>query len=165
MNDNGVFQELVSLLKENHLTVCAAESCTAGLFSSSVAEVPGASDVMGFGFVTYSVKAKNECVGVPFETVDRFGVVSEETALAMAKGALERSGADVGLGITGFAGPTSDGTVPVGRVCFGYSVQGVLSSETVDFGDAGRNDVRRNAVLHAARSLIKQLESENEKVQ
>ena len=165
MNGTGIFQELVSLLKEKHLTVCAAESCTAGLFSSSVASVPGASDVMGFGFVTYSVKAKNECVGVPYETVERFGVVSEETALAMAKGALERSGADVCLGITGFAGPTAESGIPVGLVCFGYSVCGVLSSETVEFGEIGRNEVRRNAVLHAASSIIKQLESENEEVQ
>ena len=147
------FETLFGLLKARNLHVAAAESCTAGLFSATLAEIPGASDVMEYGFIVYSVDAKDKLVGVSRRTVDAFGVVSEETAIEMALGAAERAGAEIGVGITGFAGPGSDGVLPVGRVCFGYRVFGKTFAETVDFGDRGRNEVRRLAAFRAAQRL------------
>ena len=100
-----MFHELVNLLAQRGWTVCAAESCTGGLFAAGIVSVPDASKVLERSFVTYSEQAKTELVGVPPETIENFGVVSEETAAAMAEGAAAAAGADVGVGITGYAGP------------------------------------------------------------
>ncbi len=148
------FLSLVERLKEMRLHVAAAESCTAGLFSASIADIPGASDVMEYGFVVYSVGAKCRMLGVSPQTVAEHGVVSEPVALEMAFGAAAAANAEAGVGITGFAGPGADDGFPVGRVCFGYAVNGRPVSETVEFGDVGRNEVRRRSAEHAAQKLL-----------
>lgn len=157
-NMDEKFERLVAFLKEKNLKIAAAESCTAGLFSARLAGVPGASSVLEFGFVVYSEKAKHKVLGVPFETIEKYGVVSPETAEAMAKGARETSGSDVGIGITGFAGPASDGVLPVGRVCFGFDINGEIYACYKDFGSVGRNEVRSRAADFAAAQLTALLE-------
>lgn len=99
--------------------LATAESCTGGMISAALTEIPGSSDVLGFGFVTYSNSAKTKLLGVPIELLDKFGAVSIETAAAMAKGALEASSANLAVSVTGIAGP--GGGVPgkpVGTICF-----------------------------------------------
>ena len=142
------------------MTVSAAESCTGGLFAAAVVDVPDASQVLGYSFVTYSEQAKQELVGVPAETIARYGVVSEPVAEAMARGAARAGHAQVGVGITGIAGP-SGGTAdcPVGTVCFGIFVKGECRAFTARFGDLGRGAVRARAVAFAADRLTELLES------
>ena len=154
------FERLVTLLAARGMTVSAAESCTGGLFAASLVDVPDASKVLGYSFVTYSEAAKRELVGVPAETIARYGVVSEPVAEAMARGAAKAGRAEAGVGITGVAGPTG-GTAdcPVGTVCFGIYVKGECRAFTARFGDIGRNAVRAKAAAFAAERLTELLES------
>lgn len=154
----NVFERLVERLKEKHLTVTSAESCTAGLFAAGLAAVPGASDVLGYGFVVYSEQAKENVLGVPQDEITRYGVVSEQTARAMAEGAMRVSGADLSVGITGFAGPGADEGFSVGTVCFGFCYNRKTISETVHFGDIGRNNVRQKSAEYAAERFLHLLE-------
>jgi len=101
---------VVDLLRERRLTLALAESCTGGLLSARLTDVPGASAVLERGFVTYANRAKVEEVGVDPSTLAGHGAVSEETAAAMAAGAMKAAGVDVGVGVTGIAGP--DGGTP-----------------------------------------------------
>ena len=96
---------LVETLAQKNYTIAAAESCTGGMFTSRLVNVPGASDVLNESFITYSNEAKMKYLGVKEETLNTVGAVSEETARQMAQGAAEAAGADVGVGITGLAGP------------------------------------------------------------
>lgn len=135
--------------------VALAESCTGGLLSCAISEIPGSSKVLDRGFVTYSNEAKHELLGVPVDIIDTFGAVSLAVAWAMAKGALERSNADVAVAVTGIAGPHG-GTEqkPVGMVAFARAVRGVKPSESdasvQQFGrDSSRAEVRRQAALFA----------------
>lgn len=113
---------IVNLLTEKGLKIATAESCTAGMLASRIVNVSGASNVFGEGFVTYSNKAKIKNLGVKKETLEKFGAVSEETVSEMATGVREKTGADIGIAITGLAGPTG-GTEskPVGLVYIGIS--------------------------------------------
>lgn len=108
-------QQLVELLKSKSLHISAAESCTAGLFSSSLASIPGASSVMEYGFVTYSAAAKTNIVSVKPDTIKNYTVYSGPVAAQMAIGAAQKSGAELGVGITGIAGPHAE-SQPVGTV-------------------------------------------------
>ncbi len=158
----NVFEELVELLIKKEMKVTAAESCTGGLFSSSVVSVPDASKVLSAAFVTYSEDAKCRFADVPRELIDTFGVVSENVAVAMAKGACKNAGADASVGITGFAGPAYDeNDTSVGTVCFGFCVNGRTLSATRNFGNIGRNAVRELSAIYAASTLIKLINSVN----
>lgn len=101
----GLEYTVVRLLAENHLTAATAESCTGGLVAEKLTNVPGSSEVFGFGFVTYAEAAKTRLLGVSPELIEQYNVVSAPVAVAMARGALEVSGADLAIGITGIAGP------------------------------------------------------------
>jgi len=102
--------------------IATAESCTGGLVAGVVTAVAGSSDWFEGGFVTYSNDAKIRQLGVPAATIARFGAVSDETALAMALGALRACGADWALAVTGIAGPTGGSPdKPVGTVCFAWA--------------------------------------------
>src|ERR1051326_283976 len=92
---------LLDLCRTKKLTIATAESCTGGLVAAMLTEIPGSSDVVERGFVTYSNAAKEAMLGVPAATLERYGAVSAETAVAMAAGALENSDADVTVAITG----------------------------------------------------------------
>ena len=154
----NVFERLVKRLNEKHLRIAAAESCTAGLFSANLAAVPGASAAFEYGFIVYSAAAKQKILGVPQNVIARYGVVSEQTARAMAEGALRVSRADLSVGITGFAGPDADEGFSVGTVCFAFCSQGKTVSETVHFGDIGRNNVRQKCAEYAAERFLDLLE-------
>ncbi len=148
------FEELVLLLKEKGLKISAAESCTGGMFASYLVGVPDASKVLSASFVTYSEQAKTKFAGVSPEVIEKFGVVSEKVAVEMAKGACKSAGCEVGLGITGYAGPASSpGDTDAGTVCFGFAVNGITVSAEKHFGDIGRNAVRELSVLYAANTL------------
>jgi PncC family amidohydrolase len=109
--------ELVRRAGEKGLRVVLAESCTAGLAANLLAEVSGASRVLWGSYVTYTLEAKTAMIGVDPEVLARYGAVSPEAALAMAEGALDRSGADIAASVTGLAGPDGDGSGrPVGVV-------------------------------------------------
>lgn len=121
-DDEEMKQVLYRLLSERGMTIAAAESCTAGMLTAMLADNPGASDILYESVVTYSNEAKEKYLGVPHETLQQFGAVSEETARAMAEGIRRASGADIGVGITGIAGP-GGGTEkkPVGLVYIGVA--------------------------------------------
>ncbi|MAE64405.1 MAG: competence/damage-inducible protein A [Phycisphaeraceae bacterium] len=116
-DDTTIQQSLVSLLAERGLIMATAESCTGGLIGKMVTDVPGSSDVYHGGWVTYSYAAKSHQLGVPEALLQQHGAVCEPVAEAMATGALERSGADLALAITGIAGPGGGSEAkPVGTV-------------------------------------------------
>ena len=110
---------LIALCRARGKRIATAESCTGGLLAGLLTEIPGASAVVERGFVVYSNQAKQELLGVPASTLEAFGAVSQETARAMAEGAIAHSHADFAIAITGVAGP--DGGTPekpVGLVHF-----------------------------------------------
>lgn len=148
-------ERLVKTLIQKNMRICCAESCTGGMLTSSLVDVPDASNVIDMGFVTYSNTAKRELLGVSAESIKRFGVVSEQVAGEMASGAARVSGAQIGVGISGIAGP-GGGSVekPVGMVCFGFCVNGHTVTNTVLFGNAGRQTVRENACKHAINMIL-----------
>ena len=119
-DDEELVEVVVRLLKEKHLTIASAESATAGLFASTIADVPGASEVLHYSYVTYSKEAKIS-LGVPAETIDTYGVVSPETAESMAAAARKASGADIGISVTGYAGPDADPGHSAGEAYIGYA--------------------------------------------
>ena len=137
--------KVVDLLKKHNLTISTAESCTGGLLSGAITAVSGSSDVFSAGIVTYSNDAKMKYLGVKEETLQKYGAVSEQTAYEMSMGVKEVNCADVGVGITGIAGPTG-GTEekPVGLVYIG--VNGVVT-KNIFTGD--REEVRKSAVVKA----------------
>jgi nicotinamide-nucleotide amidase len=139
--------------------VTVAESCTGGLVAAALTEIAGSSEVLEAGYVTYSNDAKRAMLGVSADVLDTFGAVSIATAWAMAQGALERSGADVAMSITGVAGP-GGGTPkkPVGTVVFARAVKGADPNDVHairrEFGDRGRGGVRLQAALCALELLL-----------
>jgi nicotinamide-nucleotide amidase len=98
-------ERLLQALRERRLMLATAESCTGGLVAASLAGIAGASDVLERGFVTYTNAAKHEMLGVPADVLERHGAVSEQSARAMAEGALRNSRAAVTVAVTGIAGP------------------------------------------------------------
>ena len=145
------------LLKETGargVMLTCAESCTGGMVAAALTDLPGSSAMMERGFVTYTNRAKIEMLGVKPATLDAVGAVSEEVAREMAQGALDRSGAQIAVAITGIAGPGGSEHKPEGRVCFAIAADGVLSAETRDFGALGRDAVRRSARDHALALLL-----------
>ena len=135
---------LVARYRAAGLMAATAESCTGGLIAGLITEIPGSSNMLERGFVVYSNAAKEELLGVPDSTLERHGAVSEETARAMAEGALGASRADVAVSVTGVAGPDG-GTAakPVGLVHFACSRRGAATVAREErFGDIGRDAVR-----------------------
>ncbi|MCR4590498.1 MAG: nicotinamide-nucleotide amidohydrolase family protein [Lachnospiraceae bacterium] len=147
--DETLEDAVVGLLKENHFTIATAESCTAGLFTGRLANVPGASDILKCGFITYSEKAKRKYVGVKRRTLDKFSAVSGETAMEMSKGAAAAAKTDCAIAITGIAGPDGGSDKhPVGQVFIGVTVQKKTFVKEYYFsGD--RQDIRSQAVTEA----------------
>lgn len=145
---------LASLLDEKGLHISFAESCTAGLAAAKLVNVSGVSDVFDASFVTYANEAKIKFVSVSPETLAAYGAVSEQVAREMACGAAKAAGAQVGVGISGIAGP-SGGTPekPVGTVCFGFYTPSGLTSATAHF-DGDRTSVRAQAVDYAFDTLL-----------
>ncbi len=122
LDDEELNEVVVRILKEKGLTIASSESCTGGLFAAAITDVPGASEVLSSSYITYSNESKINEIGVPADTIERFGVVSKETAIAMAAGTKRRSGADIAVSITGFAGPESDPGHEAGEAYIGYAM-------------------------------------------
>ena len=139
--------------------IAVAESCTGGLVSAAITEIPGCSDVFEAGYVTYSNAAKIEDLHVSQDVVETFGAVSVATAWAMARGALQASEADIAVAITGIAGP-GGGTPskPVGTVVFARAERGKdpsqISADQRFFEAEGRGGVRLQAALCALDLLM-----------
>lgn len=147
-------EKAVKILIEKNWHISFAESCTGGLAAAALVSVADASKVLDVSFVTYANEAKMKYLGVERQAIDAFGVVSEEVACQMAEGVAKEAGSEVGVGITGVAGP-GGGTPakPVGMVCFGFYIKGLVYTDTVQFGEIGRNAVRKQSVLHVYKRL------------
>lgn len=139
--------------------IAVAESCTGGLLSAALTELPGSSDVFEAGFVTYSNEAKMELLKVSSEVLETFGAVSIAVAWSMAQGALERSHADVAVAITGIAGPDGGSEKkPVGTVVFARAERGAdpkhIVADARHFENDGRGGIRLQAALCALELLM-----------
>jgi len=142
---------LLEICRRKQLRIATAESCTGGLIAAMLTEIPGSSDVVERGFVTYSNAAKQVMLNVPAATISQFGEVSRETAEAMATGALANSPAELAVSVTGIAGPGGARPgKPVGLVHFAAaSRRGGLVHREKRFGDVGRSQVRHASVIEA----------------
>jgi|GEM_PF-174297 len=139
----------IDYLKKNRCTFGAIESCTGGYAAKLLTDVPGVSDVFPGGVVSYDNRIKENIVGVPAKTLETFGAVSRQTALAMALGGAQKIGADITISITGIAGPTGGGPdKPVGTVFFGiYDKRQNVAYTGHGYFPFGRERFR-NAVVH-----------------
>ena len=147
-------EQVVARLRERGWHISFAESCTGGLAAATLVSVPSASEVLCASFVTYANEAKIKYAHVNEQTLRQNGAVSEETVKEMASGVALETGADVGIGISGIAGPDG-GTAekPVGTVCFGFYVNGKSSACTCHFENLSRTEVREASVRFVYRSL------------
>ena len=153
---SALARSLLDLCRSRRLTIATAESCTGGLVAGALTDIPGSSDVIDRGFVTYSNDAKRAMLGVEASTLATFGAVSKETATQMAVGALERADADLAVSITGIAGPggATPGK-PVGLVHFAVAARdGRILHREQRFGAIGRSAVRARSVVEALRMLM-----------
>ena len=159
-DDAGLIARLPALaegLRARSWRLTTAESCTGGLIAALCTSVAGSSDWFERGFVTYSNAAKTELLGVDAALIDANGAVSEKVARAMAFGAIRHSNAQLSVAVTGVAGPSGGSAdKPVGIVWFGFSVNGLLTSEVQRF-DGDRAQVRAATVTHALTRLLQLL--------
>ena len=151
-------EEVLQRARELRLKLGTAESCTGGLVAGLLTEIPGSSDVLERGFVVYSNRAKEELVGVPAEVIKRDGAVSESVARLLAEGAIRKSHAHLGIGVTGVAGPGGGTpTKPVGLVHIAAAREHRPTlHERHEFGDIGRSPIRV-ASIEVALSLLLRL--------
>lgn len=164
--DEGIAPELVAAArrvvaanKAAGRCLVVAESCTGGLVSSAITAIPGSSEVFRAGYITYSNEAKTGMISVGSDILETFGAVSVATAWKMAQGALEKSGADIAVAITGIAGPDGGSEQkPVGTVVFARALKGEDPDEVVadtrQFGNLGRGPIRVQAALVALDLLM-----------
>jgi len=157
MDDNirASATRVLDACRAHGLKVATAESCTGGLVAGALTEIPGSSDVLDRGFVTYSDAAKEAMLDVPAAILEQHGAVSRETAEAMAAGALAMSEADVAVAITGIAGPGGGSAAkPIGLVHFAAAARdGRRIHREMRYGDIGRSPVRAHAVAEALAML------------
>lgn len=154
-DDNSMARVVFDLLKKKHKTITAAESLTAGLFQSSIADFSGSSSVFNGGFVTYSIEEKSKMLQIPLEELQEHGVVSHFTAEKMAEQSHKLTDADFGIGLTGVAGPDSLEGHPAGTVFIGIATREKVHSIRVLIGGRSRSDVRHIACLYAF-NLVRQ---------
>jgi nicotinamide-nucleotide amidase len=153
-------KRLLDLYRARDMRVATAESCTGGLVAAALTAIAGSSDVFECSFVTYSDAAKQKLLAVPAATLRRYGAVSAETAAAMAQGALQRSGVDCAVSITGIAGPSGGSKEkPVGLVYLAAASRGgkTLARRRL-FGNIGRQRVRELSALEALALLTRLVE-------
>ncbi len=159
----GLAESLVTALSSSGKTVTTAESCTGGWIAKAITDIPGSSSAFAYGIVSYSNGAKESLLGVQNSTLAEHGAVSSQVVKQMAEGALQLSGADIAVAVSGVAGP--DGGTdekPVGTVCFAWAVR-TKSGITVDGEkqrfDGNRNEVRVQTVAQALRGVLDRIES------
>lgn len=154
-DDNSMARVVFDLLRQKHKTITAAESLTAGLFQSSIADFPGSSAVFNGGFVTYSIEEKAKMLQIPLKDLQEHGVVSHFTAEKMAEQSRLLTDADFGIGLTGVAGPDGLEGHPAGTVFIGIATREKVHSIRVVIGGRSRSDVRHIACLYAF-NLVRQ---------
>lgn len=139
-------ERVVNILINKGYHIAFAESCTGGLCAAKLVDVANASRVLSVSFVTYSEDAKMKYLGVKEETIEKYNVVSLNVASEMALGVAKNTGSEVGVGVTGVAGPTGGSdAIPVGTVCFGFAILGKVYTYVMHFKNIGRNEVRKKA--------------------
>ena len=150
-------KKLTELLISKNMSIAVAESCTGGLLSSSLTSIPGASSYFNCGFITYSNESKIKMLNVDSQTIELFGAVSERVAYEMAVGAGQHSQSDLAISVTGIAGP-SGGTAekPVGMVCFGFYVEGRVST-TTQFLSGVRSEIVSESISFALTELTSKI--------
>ena len=154
----NIAKEIIDLANLNKAVIASAESCTGGMLSSAITEIPGSSVIFECGFVTYSNISKMELLSVKENTLNFYGAVSEEVAGEMAIGAINNSKANLAISITGIAGPGGSNTKPEGMVCFSIAFENETKlTETKKWGALGRNIIRQKATLHGLRLLSRTL--------
>ena len=150
--------EVLELCRLHGVTLATAESCTGGLVAAALTAIPGSSSVVERGFVTYSNQAKTEMLGVPAALIEAHGAVSADVARAMAEGAVARSRADLGLSITGIAGPDGGtATKPVGTVHIAAAQSGALTLHRPCLFAGDRDAVREQSALAAMDLLMERI--------
>ena len=152
-----MIQKLIALLKKNNMTISTAESCTGGLIAKSITDMSGASEVFGYGFVTYANEAKMKLLGVWEDALSEYGAVSETVAVLMSRGARRVSGSDIAVSVTGIAGPGGGTeTKPVGLVYISLSTKYGTICKKCNFSgtrDEVRSQTRDTAVGMAVKFL------------
>ncbi len=164
MNNDTLFSELLRLLSKKKLTLAAAESCTGGWFSKCMVDLPGASEVFLGGVVSYASSVKVRLLSVSEKDIDTYTAVSDPVAAQMARGVAHATGADIGLSVTGLAGPgggTAD--IPVGRVFIGIFYRERTTVVPLLL-EGGRTEIRAAAVTAMAAELCKILSAEVKKI-
>ena len=165
----AIAERVVNALIKHGLHISFAESCTGGLAAARIVDVPNASYVLDASFVTYANQAKVKFVNVAEESIAEHGVVSECVALSMAKGAAAAANAEIGVGVSGIAGPTGGSPEkPIGTVCFGFYFGGKAEcgipkfeiSKTMHFGAAGRQADRNASVNFVFETLAELLRAD-----
>lgn len=148
-------QQLGEALKEKQYYLVTAESCTGGWVAKSITDIAGSSHWFDRGFITYTNKSKQEMLGVSKQTLDTFGAVSEKTVSEMVQGAIERSNANLGVAISGIAGPGGGSPEkPVGMVCFAWGGVNMNTHTGTENFNGDREQVRAQAVAAALRGLL-----------
>jgi len=146
-------QSVVRYLQDNKLKLVTAESCTAGMIASTLADEPGSGCWLECAFVTYSEEAKMRYIDVKPETIERYNLTSEQVAREMAEGALKTANANVAIANTGVAGPgPGEGGIPAGTICFAWSFEhegGITTYAETRHFDGDRNAVRRAGADYA----------------
>ncbi|HJH10774.1 MAG TPA: competence/damage-inducible protein A [Metalysinibacillus jejuensis] len=156
INDDSLASKLVEVLCANALTISAAESLTAGLFQSELAEIPGVGDALMGGFVTYTERAKIEQLGIDEKLIEQYGVVSKECAVAMAKAVKAKLGTTIGVGLTGAAGPTAHAGQPVGTIWIAFVIGEQLYTHQLQLSGM-RNTNRIRTVKFAYHYILQAL--------
>jgi len=156
--DDDTFEKVLGeVLVERNLTLAVMESCTGGLLADTITNVPGSSHYFRGGIVAYATEVK-EAMGVDPGVIAKYGVYSDETAMAMAKAIRERLGADIGIGTTGVAGPEPDGTTPVGEVHIAIDGGGKIPDQVLNFTfNQSRTAIKRRGVTQALMLLRRAL--------
>ena len=151
-------KKLTELLTSKNMSIAIAESCTGGSLSSSLTSIPGASSYFNGGFITYSNESKINMLNVDSQTIELFGAVSEKVAYEMAMGAGQNSKSHLAISVTGIAGP-SGGTPekPVGMVCFGFYVDGNVTT-TTQFFSGVRSEIVSESIAFALTELTSKIE-------
>lgn len=154
-----VAQKLGKVLLTHQMLLACAESCTGGLIGAAVTAISGSSQWFERGYITYSNAAKEQDLHVHTETLEQFGAVSEETAMAMATGVLSRCpGTHIAISTTGIAGPTGETPgKPIGMVCFGFARRegdGIVAHAHTEVFSGSRQEVREAATLFALENAI-----------
>ena len=147
-------EQVLQAASAQNASITIAESCTGGMLTSALTELPGASMILDSGFIPYSYASKIAVLGVSPDTLLEKGAVSEEVAVQMAQGALKASSATHAIAITGVAGPQDSEAKPAGTVWFCVATSENTHTELVEFGALGRQNVRQSSVDHALTMML-----------